>query len=346
MTRIHAIVNPAGRDGTTGKRWPKVLAQLEDSGVEVEATFTERVNHAAEIAWNLRTHYASTPEDECPLIVAVGGDGTVHEVASGLRGSNLVMGIIPHGTGNDYARGHGYPMKNIAATIEILKNGTTRSCPAYRMEAFAMPTEGKYPSPSNHKWDGAPHQENMIVRWVFLESDGGVTAQVSRRKLYQGKWIRGSTKYTYLGVRAILGSKKRDMWIKIDDREPVIDSCDMYALTTCETFGGGYKVNPGMHVGRSKGSLVIAGRLSKFQMLKLMGPLKKGKHVGKWGITQEEVTRLEIRPIDESGNPMGTPTSEPYITQADGEPQMQAPATFEWHLDQLKVRGATNIPNQ
>ena len=346
MTRIHAIVNPAGRDGTAGKRWPKILAQLEDSGIVVDTTFTERVNHAAEIAWSLRNQYANTPIGECPLIVAVGGDGTVHEVASGLRGGNLVMGIIPHGTGNDYARGHGYPMKNIAATIDILKNGTNRSCPAYRMEAFAMPEEGKYPAPSNHEWDGNPHRENTIVRWVFLESDGGVTAQVSRRKLYQGKWIRGSTKYTYLGVRAILGSKKRDMWIKIDDREPVIDSCDMYALTTCETFGGGYKVNPGMHVGRSKGSLVIAGRLSKFQMLKLMGPLKKGKHVGKWGITQEEVTRLEIRPIDESGNPMDTPTPEPYITQADGEPQMQAPAIFEWHLDQLKVRGATNIPNQ
>jgi diacylglycerol kinase family enzyme len=136
------------------------------------------------------------------------------------------------------------------------------------------------------------------------------------------------------------------MWIKIDDDDPKIDCCDMYALTTCETFGGGYKVNPGMHVGRSKGSLIIAGRLSKFQMLKLMGPLKKGKHVGKWGITQQEFTRLEIRPLDQSGNPLDQPSGKPYITQSDGEPQLQAPAIFDWHLDQLVVRGATSIPNQ
>ena len=346
MTRIHAIVNPAGRDGTSGKRWPKLLEKLESSGMQVETTFTERVNHAAEIAWNLRNQYAQTPENERPLVVAVGGDGTVHEVASGLRGGNLVMGIIPHGTGNDYARGHGYPMKNIAETIEILKNGVDRSCPAYRIEACAMPAEGKYPTPTNHEWDGNPTTDGRIVRWIFLESDGGVTAQVSRRKLYQGKWIRGASKYTYLGVRAILGSKKREMWIKVDDKEPVVGSCDMYALTTCETFGGGYRVNPGMHVGRSKGSLVIAGRLSKFQMLKLMGPLKKGKHIVKWGITQEEITRLEIKPIDESGNPLENPTSQPYIMQADGEPCLQAPGFFEWHLDQLNVRGAKNIPNQ
>ncbi len=346
MTRIHAIVNPAGRDGTSGKRWPKLLEKLESSGMQVETTFTERVNHAAEIAWNLRNQYAQAPENERPLVVAVGGDGTVHEVASGLRGGNLVMGIIPHGTGNDYARGHGYPMKNIAETIEILNNGVDRSCPAYRIEACAMPAEGKYPTPTNHEWDGNPTTDGRIVRWIFLESDGGVTAQVSRRKLYQGKWIRGASKYTYLGVRAILGSKKREMWIKVDDKEPVVGSCDMYALTTCETFGGGYRVNPGMHVGRSKGSLVIAGRLSKFQMLKLMGPLKKGKHIGKWGITQEEITRLEIKPIDESGNPLENPTSQPYIMQADGEPCLQAPGFFEWHLDQLNVRGAKNIPNQ
>ena len=112
MSQIHAIVNPAGRDGSVGKRWPKILAQMEAAGLKVEATMTERVNHAAEIAWNLRGLYADQPSDERPLVVAVGGDGTVHEVASGLRGGNLVLGIIPHGTGNDYARGHGYRCHN------------------------------------------------------------------------------------------------------------------------------------------------------------------------------------------------------------------------------------------
>ena len=81
-------------------------------------------------------------------------------------------------------------------------------------------------------------------------------------------------------------------------------------------------------------------------MLKLMGPLKKGKHVGKWGITQQEITRLEIKPLDQTGNPLDKPTGSPYITQSDGEPQLQAPAVFDWHLDQLVVRGAPSIPNE
>lgn len=346
MTRVHAIVNPAGRDGVVGKRWPKVAEQMRSAGIIMEVTMTEHVNHAAKIAYGLQNKYANTDENERPLVIAVGGDGTVHEVASGLRGGNLTMGIIPLGTGNDYARGHGYPMKNIAQSIDILLNGKDRSSPAIRLEAFPMPATNGYPSPSPEVWDGEAEDLRRVVRWVFLESDGGVTAQVSRRKLSQGKWIRGSMKYTYLGLRAILGSKKQDMWLKIDDDKPVKGPCDIYALTTVETFGGGYKVCPGMHIERTPACFIKAGKMSKFQMLNLMGPLKKGTHIGKMGITQQFITKLEIMPLSSSGEPMDEPGELPYITQTDGEPQLQAPSSFKWFADQLLVRGAQVLPHQ
>ena len=346
MTGVYAIVNPAGRDGVVAKRWPKIAEQMRAAGIELDYSLTEYVNHAAKIAFELREKYANTAENERPLIVAVGGDGTVHEVASGLRGGNLKMGIIPHGTGNDYARGHGYPMKNIATSIDILINGKDRSSPAIRLEAFPMPARDGYPSPSPQIWDGEAEDSRRVVRWVFLESDGGVTAQVSRRKLYQGKWIRGPMKYTYLGLRAILGAKKQDMWVKIDGGEPVTGPCDIYALTTVETYGGGFKVCPGMHIERTPACFIKARKLSKFQMLNLMGPLKKGKHIGKMGITQQFISELEIRPLSNSGEPMDEPGALPYITQSDGEPQLQAPSSFKWFADQLVVRGAQVLPHE
>ena len=60
-----------------------------DRGLDVTVHQTERVNHAAEIANTFRN------SEEVDLVVAMGGDGTVLEVASGLRGSEMRLGIIP-----------------------------------------------------------------------------------------------------------------------------------------------------------------------------------------------------------------------------------------------------------
>ncbi len=79
-------------------------------------------------------------------------------------------------------------------------------------------------------------------------------------------------------------------------------------------------------------------------MLSLMGPMKKGKHIGKWGITQKKANRIEVKPVDDAGNVSEKPL--PYSTwvQADGEPIIQSPATLEWHQNQILVRGAKNVP--
>ena len=59
-------------------------------------------------------------------VVSVGGDGTMNEVASGLRGSSMTLGIIPMGSGNDYARAHGIPLRNTQQAVSILKSGVDR----------------------------------------------------------------------------------------------------------------------------------------------------------------------------------------------------------------------------
>jgi NAD kinase len=120
MGPLHCIVNPASRDHTCGKRWPKIITKLESRGFTVNTYPTERVGHAGEIAWKLRTDNVEG------VIVAVGGDGTVHEVASALRGCDIPMGILPFGTGNDYAITQGISRKNMDEAIDVLVNGVDR----------------------------------------------------------------------------------------------------------------------------------------------------------------------------------------------------------------------------
>ena len=71
------------------------------------------------------------------------------------------------------------------------------------------------------------------------------------------KWIRGQLKYTFLGIRAILGWKTNRGWIKVDD-EPG-EYCRFFRtflLSQCQTFGGGFKVTPGASPIQNHGSLV------------------------------------------------------------------------------------------
>ena len=98
-----------------------------------------------------------------------------------------------------------------------------------------------------------------------------------------------------------------------------------------------------MYPTRKDGCIVLAYRLSRLQMLSLMGPVKKGKHVGKWGIEQIDVNRVTLRPVDNDGKPSDVPVGHPTFIQADGEPLLQLPATLEWYHDQIIFRGAKDV---
>ena len=217
MSKFAIIVNPASRDGRALKKWNLVKVILEKMQIDYEIHLTKHIGHASEISYSLREN------DEIECIIACGGDGTVHEIASGIRGSNKKLGIIPAGTGNDIARAHNIPLKDIEKIVDILINGTDRHVGAFRLQGTPAPAVNNYPKPVNNtKWDGAPDIDGRVVRWVFLESDCGVTSATSRAKLKRGKWIKGPLKYTYLGITEILPWKKKMAWVKINDEEGII----------------------------------------------------------------------------------------------------------------------------
>lgn len=348
MGLFHCIVNPASRDYRCGKQWPKIRATIEQRGHEVREYITQHVGHASHISNEIRTSWeehgiGGEAEGKPPVVVAVGGDGVAHEVASGIRGSELILGQIPFGSGNDYCISHGISRKNLDQVLDVLEHGVDRHCGAWRLEGYACNEEKGYPAPSQNPWDEPPKNENKIVRWVFLESDAGITSAISRAKLRRAKWLNGPKKYTYLGVTTIPVWPRRKVRMQVDEEEPWDGDITMFTATTGETFGGGYKVNPGMHPIREKGMIVFAARLSRLAMLQLMGPVKKGKHIGKWGIYQKDAMNIQLWPLSKDGTKSEVPLDPPTYIQADGEPLLQLPASLEWHTKQLLVRGAPTV---
>ena len=116
MERIAFIINPKSGRGNKDLLVNKIQKLASDLDFKFEAYFTQEAGHATDLANNLVDKYDS--------IVAVGGDGTVNEIAQGLLGSETPLGILPSGSGNGLARHLRIPMNNSKA-LKSLINGKT-----------------------------------------------------------------------------------------------------------------------------------------------------------------------------------------------------------------------------
>ena len=118
MKNIAFIINPISGNKeaqSAKKKLPKLIMQTLDTNRWLpNIVYTEYAGHATELAYQ----FARMGFD---AVVAVGGDGTVNEVARGLKDSNTALGIIPMGSGNGFARHINVPMRPQRA-IEMINH--------------------------------------------------------------------------------------------------------------------------------------------------------------------------------------------------------------------------------
>lgn len=112
------ILNPIAGRGSTSIEWPVIQQHLEVAGVPFQMVQTEASGHAISIvSENIKKGYRK--------FMAIGGDGTLHECVNGIFKQNevpsneIILGIIPIGTGNDWIRTNSYP-KSIAKIVQAM----------------------------------------------------------------------------------------------------------------------------------------------------------------------------------------------------------------------------------
>jgi YegS/Rv2252/BmrU family lipid kinase len=115
--KLTFIINPIS--GTRKKdAWPEIIRRtIDTSRFDIRILFTERAGHASELA-------RQQIDEGVACIVAVGGDGTVNEVAMSVRDTPAAMGIVPSGSGNGLARHLQIPLK-LTDALKLINNATT-----------------------------------------------------------------------------------------------------------------------------------------------------------------------------------------------------------------------------
>ncbi len=123
MTRIKVIVNPLAGRGYAARLTPLIHSEFAATGADYSLVETTAAGHAIRLAREAR-------DEGYDVIVAVGGDGTSHEVINGMAdgmNGNIVgtLGCIPAGSGNDFAVTSGAPT-DVRAAVEMIVAGRTR----------------------------------------------------------------------------------------------------------------------------------------------------------------------------------------------------------------------------
>ena len=118
VKKICAIINPNSGVGSKSKVSDLISARCKEKNVAVDVIYTAYAGHAAEL-----TQKAVSERVDC--VIAVGGDGTVNEVARNLVHSDVALGIIPKGSGNGLARELDIPMDTKGAVDVIFSGHTT-----------------------------------------------------------------------------------------------------------------------------------------------------------------------------------------------------------------------------
>jgi len=118
------IVNPHASIGQCGKDWPEIEQILINEGIEFDAIQTEYPRHAIDLVKD------NILEKGYKKIISVGGDGTNNEVINGIFSQDrfptteIMMGVIPVGTGNDWRRTFDFPL-DYQKNVKIIKAGAT-----------------------------------------------------------------------------------------------------------------------------------------------------------------------------------------------------------------------------
>lgn len=255
------IINPSAGGGRGSAAWDGLKVELRRLGVRYDALFTQAPGDGERLARE-RAH-------DTNVIVAVGGDGTLHEVGNGILCDGapppeLSIGLVPAGTGNDFARTLGIPASPREA-LKVLTGGARRALDVGRVND----------------------------RCFFNVSGVGFDARVAHEVSKMGKYLRGSPAYVMAALRLLPRLKNPTLEFRAEGVH-LVQSTLLAAVGICRYYGGGMMVCP--HASEDDGlfDVCVAGDLGRMEALRALVTAFKGKHVNLPKFSYHTVRRMEI----------------------------------------------------
>lgn len=253
---IALIVNPSAGGGRAGRFLPGVSAALSRRGLVHHVEATRSLEHARELA------RAAAAAGE--IAAAMGGDGLVGAVAGALQGTDGVLGVVPGGRGNDFARVLGIPLEPVAA-CRVLAEGAVR-----RLDL------------------GSAGSRTFVgIASCGFDSDANRIANEARI-------VRGNLVYAYAAVRALVGWRPAAFTIRLDGGEQRRFVGYSVAAANSAAFGGGMFLAPHASLDDGRLDVVTIADTPRLRYLRLLPTAFRGTHVDQPVVRIERAQEVEI----------------------------------------------------
>ncbi|SDI27314.1 diacylglycerol/lipid kinase family protein [Natribacillus halophilus] len=286
------IVNKCSGNGKGALIWKQVKKALQTKEIDYQVYFTKRSNHATAIVREINGG----------VIIVIGGDGTIHEVINGLIGAKTPVGIIPAGSGNDFAKALDIPT-NAREALDRILHGKQQAVDIGRIN-------GK-----------------CCVTVIGVGFDGKVAQTVNASK--SKRWLNvirfGKLSYVISVFKVLLSYKPVDITITVDGHKEDITNVWLIAVANFPYYAGGMAICPNAKGNDGFLELCVVHGMSRLQFVRAFPGVFKGKHVSHPAVKMLTGKQIEIS------------SSTAMIVHGDGEIIGQTPIKIDVEKEALNV---------
>lgn len=256
----YVIVNPAAGSVSTAKALTEQLSRLRPSKI-----------HLTKKCGDARRFARDAIENGCRYIVSAGGDGTLNEVINGIgsRAKHVCVGLVPLGTGNDFARALGLPL-GLDDNIEILRSANTQPVDLVRVRA-------------------------QKVKYFVNVSAGGFSGMVDEKLTPQIKRVWGPLSYIRSAAAALPKLHAYQTRVVIDDTEEL--SLELYnvVIGNGRFVAGGLPIAPEANPNDGLLDVILIPKRSVGETVLLAAEIVLGKHISNRSVVFRRGRKISVQ---------------------------------------------------
>lgn len=288
---IYFIVNLGASTGSNVHIWRQVKAYMNSANIPYKAYKTRYRRHATRLAEHI-SDLAINGIDKDVKLVVIGGDGTFNEVINGIKCFDKIsIGLIPAGSGNDFAKGIGIS-KDIKKNLKRIVKG----------KCVRLIDLGE-----------VIYEKGIKPRYFAISSGMGMDAIVckkalkSKTKKFLNKFNLGKLTYLALTVATLFSMETVDLDVTIDGKDIEYNKLIFMATMNLRAEGGGVPMAPGAKPYDGLFEICAAHGIPKWKTFFVLPLLAMAKH--------ENLKCFDVT----SGKEMLVRASKPVVLHVDGE---------------------------